>query len=109
MQIIYSTIILTIYLLVLVLEIILTVVERLIYIAFRKEKLQIVKETYPNLSENDLKFRRMSLYNYQRIYFDNSNRNKIRYIMTIMLIFIIIGTAGSILSDSFSNMFFCID
>lgn len=107
MQLIFSPTFVYIYLFCVILLIFLTIAEGLMSRALKKRKRQIVKETYPNLSKKDLKFREISLYNYHWIYADHSFNPYIVLFLAIASFFLFAEGVKFLIIDYSSGLFFC--
>lgn len=98
--------IIDIFLFITCLEMVFYLVERVINARFAKEKSEIVKKAYPNLSEKDLKFRSITLSNYSRIHLNSSFKNRSTIILGILLFASMVGIIMCVFSDNYSGICF---
>ncbi|WP_165005296.1 MULTISPECIES: hypothetical protein [unclassified Enterococcus] len=106
MQTIFSQIIINIFLFLLIVEIILSILDRVIVNILKKEKSRSIQAIFPELSKEELKFRRESLASYYKINSNNSFRIKIGYFFMIVLLIAIVATTICAFSDNYSGICF---
>lgn len=98
--------IIDIFLFITCLEMVFYLVERVINARFAKEKNELVKSLYPDLSKEELKFRRITLNNYSRIHLNSSLNNNINTVSTIIFFISIIATVTCVFTDNYSGICF---
>lgn len=106
MQMIFFPIVLNIFILLIVIEIILSIVDRVIVSILSKEKSKSIQATFPELSKEDLKFRKESLYSYYKTHYTKSFRNKLGNFFMILLLIGLVATGICAFSDTYSGICF---
>ena len=106
MQILFYPIFIDIFLLLVIVELILTIISRIKFNNIEKERSKNLEIAFPNYSKKDFKFRRESLTSYYKINSNHSFRLKVLNFCFLVLFFSIIGIVIFVFSANYSGMFF---
>lgn len=88
---------------------ILTIIRKMILTTIKKKQTELVKEQYPHLSRDDLKFRETSIINYYKIYSKGFFSSlKLQYFLSYLLLMTLGIAIGCLYSYNYLGSYFCV-